>query len=112
MIQTSKQLNIDLWDAWIEFDQMHPDHFGTLYITGEVEISKKSKQPLTIMKEENTAFTNTLVLRIQNELTETESVVEEVMYSEPLINLNLYTAILIYSGNELIAVMQDIEILV
>jgi hypothetical protein len=112
MLQASKQLNIDLWDAWIEFDPLHPDHFGVLYISGEVETKKKVSTPLAVNKLSQQGMLNTLVLQITEADTEGGNYIKEVMYSEPLYNLNQYNAVVIYVQEEIVTVIKDIEILI
>ena len=41
MIYNTIQQDIDLWEAWVEFDAVATNCFGTLYITGEVLVDKK-----------------------------------------------------------------------
>jgi hypothetical protein len=112
MLRTSQIQNIDLWEAWIEFDQLHPEFFGVLYITGEVATNKRSTQPFYISKEENSSISNTLVLRLNYEISEEGNYTEEVIYSEPLLNINPYTSVVIYAKDNIVAVIKDIEVLV
>jgi hypothetical protein len=111
MLQASKQLNIDLWEAWIEFDLLHPENFGVLYVSGDLPVNKQTRQPLAIQKMEQHVLTNTLVLRIDANADE-DGIPEEIMYSEPIVNLNQYSSVVIYVKDEIVAVMRDIEIMV
>ncbi len=36
------QNDIDLWEVWVEYDQFHPEYFGTLYVHGEIPADKKN----------------------------------------------------------------------
>lgn len=112
MLRTTHLQNIDLWEAWIEFDQTHPHYFGVLYIAGEVETKKRSGYPFTVKKDEALGLSNTLVLRLNYDLCEEGNHVEEVIYSEPLLNINQYTSIVIYAQHQIVAVIKDIEVLV
>ena len=42
MLSQPKQLDIDLWEIWIEYDQINSRYFGTLYVLGEVLVDQKS----------------------------------------------------------------------
>lgn len=112
MLQITHLQNIDLWEAWIEFDQLHPQYFGMLYITGEVETKKRSAHPFNISKDEHPSLSNTLVLRLNHELCDEGNYAEEVIYSEPLLNPSQYSSVVIYAGNKIVAVIKDIEVLV
>jgi hypothetical protein len=108
MISQLKLQETDLWEAWIEFDQFSPIYFGTLYVTGEICIAQRLDQPL-ISKANIDG--KTLILQIPSRPVG-RSRMKEVMYSEPLENLNCYKSISIYSGFELIAHFNEIEIMI
>jgi hypothetical protein len=101
-------LDVNLWEVWIEYDQFHPEYFGTLYVHGEIWTDKKTSSSLTKLasngKEE-------LVLLLP-EKSHNLSYSTEVVYSEPIKNLNQYTTVSIYSGSELIGCFSDIEIMI
>jgi hypothetical protein len=101
-------LDVNLWEVWIEYDQFHPEYFGTLYVHGEIWTDKKTSSSLTKLasngKEE-------LVLLLP-EKSHNLSYSTEVVYSEPIKNLNQYTTVSIYSGSELIGCFNDIEIMI
>jgi hypothetical protein len=112
MLQTTHLQNVDLWEAWIEFDQIHPEYFGVLYVAGEVETKKKSGHLVSIVKEQKSALANTLVLYVSYEPCEEDGHLKEIIYSEPLFNISQYTSVVIYAKNEIIAVIKDIEVMV
>lgn len=102
------QQDIDLWEVWIEFDQSHPEHFGILYVHGEILTDKKNTSSLIKTQAE---VRGQLALQLparSSGLCHTK----EVLYSEPIRNLNQYTSICIYAGNELIGCFDDIEIMI
>lgn len=102
------QQTTDLWEVWIEFDPFHPQFFGTLYVHGEVVAAQKSKLPLIkISPDLGTQLILQLPARSDN-----DRYTNEVMYSEPIRNLNQYTSVCIYAGNELIGFFNTIEIMI
>ena len=100
--------DVDLWEAWIEYDQFNPTHFGTLYILGEIMIETGSAGPLITKGYDSEAQ---LVLNVPPQ-PHGRSRMKEVLYSEPVKSLNQYKGISIYSGEALIARLEDIEVLV
>lgn len=102
------QQDIDLWEVWIEFDQSHPEYFGTLYVHGEIALDEKIHLALNRMDSTNEG---TLNLRLPVR-TASPWHTKEVLYSEPIRNPNQYTSIRIYSGEELIGCFNEIEIMI
>jgi hypothetical protein len=111
MIYNTIQQDIDLWEAWVEFDAVATNCFGTLYITGEVLVDKKENHPF-IIKCVRENEPQTLVLKIQNSTSANASKTAEVVYSEPLHNIDQYNCVKIYKGNELITLIEDIEVVI
>lgn len=111
MIYNTIQQDIDLWEAWVEFDAVATNCFGNLYVTGEVLVGKKESRP-SIIKYVHKNEPQTLVLKIQNSIAANASETAEVVYSEPLLNINQYNCVKIYKDNELITLIQDIEIVI
>jgi len=112
MLQTVFLQQTDLWEAWIEFDQTHPQYFGVLYVAGEIETKKKFRNSFKIQKDENPALANTLVLQLNQSGCEGGNYFEEVIYSEPLLNIGQYGSVVIYAHNRIVAVIKEIEVLV
>jgi len=102
------QPDTDLWEIWIEYDQFHPEYFGTLYVHGEIPTDKKTS--LSLIKI-GTSEDNQLSLQLPVESSGISNT-KEVLYSEPIRNLNQYTSVCIYAGNELIGCFNDIEIMI
>jgi len=102
------QQDIDLWDVWIEFDQSHPEYFGTLYVHGEIAIDKKMRSSFTKMDTQEKCQLNLQLPARSSTLQYTK----EVLYSEPIRNLNQYKSVCVYAGNELIGCFNDIEIMI
>lgn len=100
--------DINLWEVWIEYDQFHPEYFGTLYVHGEIWTDKKCISPLTKKAAGNR---NELILQLPQR-SETLNYATEVVYSEPIKNLNQYTSVSIYAGDKLIGCFNDIEIMI
>jgi hypothetical protein len=105
----SRQLqDLDLWEVWIEFDQFDPEHFGILYVLGEINISQRSGESLIrkIDHEDGQLF-----LQVPDRPVG-RSRMKEVLYSEPVDNLSQYSSVNIYAGTELIASVDHIEVLI
>jgi hypothetical protein len=102
------QEDINLWEVWIEYDQLDPEHFGTLYVHGEVHSHQKYDPFLTKILHPSNAQ---LVLHMSSSSSGSIRT-KEVFYSEPVKNLNQYTSIIVYAGEKLIARFKDIEILI
>jgi hypothetical protein len=99
-----------LWEAWIEFDPLNSSSFGTLYILGEAPVNRKSKTPvITRVDGENSSF---LVLRLPEVNGPGRFTSKEVLYSESVQQIDQYKTIIVYQGEELIAEITDIEVLV
>jgi hypothetical protein len=96
----------DLWEVWIEYDQFHPEYFGTLYVHGEV-IATKGTATLTKIDKAG----NQLQLKLPCK-TSGPKHTKEVVYSEPVKNLNQYRSVCIYDGDEVINYFNDIEIMI
>ena|SRR5215212_1157961 len=108
MISYQKLQDVDLWEMWIEFDQFNPNHFGILYVFGEIMIGQRQGKSL-IRKIEHED--GQLVLQVPPRPVG-RSRMKEVLYSEPVDNLSQYTSVCIYAGDELVACFNDVEILI
>lgn len=104
----SIQQDTDLWEVWIEYDQFHPQYFGTLYVHGEILANQKSRLPLLKISPD---VSTQLILQLPAKSGH-DRYVSEVVYSEPVKNLNQYSSVCIYAGNELIACFNSIEIMI
>jgi hypothetical protein len=102
------QNDVSLWEVWIEYDPFHPKYFGTLYVHGEALTDKKSNGSfIRIESGEGHQLTLQLPVRSQS-----HNSTKEVLYSEPISNLNQYTSVCIYEGKELIGCFNDIEVMI
>ena len=111
MIYHTTQQDIDLWEAWIEFDALAPNYFGTLYIMGEVVVDKKENHPF-IIKCVQEDEPQTLILKVQTAHTASAGKLAEVVYAEGLQNIDQYACIKIYKDRELLAQIDEIEVLI
>ena len=103
------QQEADLWEIWIEFDQSHPEFFGTLYVHGEVVANKKKGSSLIrIDSKENSTQLNLQIPAPSSSIRYTK----EVLYSEPIRNPGQYNSVCIYAGDELIGCFNEIEIMI
>lgn len=101
------QQDIDLWEIWVEYDPFHPEYFGILYVHGEIASDKKAALSFTKIDDEDAQLILQLPAR-----SACVNYVREVFYSEPIRNLNQYTSIYIYAGDELIGCFDEIEIMI
>ena len=112
MIKPETLLDVDLWEAWIEFDHLNPQYFGILYVSGEVEAGRKTGHPFFLYKVQEDKCAGILKLRFHSESLNGGRKSNEVFYSEPLININQYSSIEVYAGSKEIMRFEEIEILV
>jgi len=111
MIYHTIQQDIDLWEAWVEFDPLSSHHFGTLYVMGEVVVDKKQSHPFIIKCFEEKE-PHTLVLKVQVPAAAHANHAAEVVYTEPLKSINQYASIKIFMDNELLAEIKEVEVLI
>ncbi|MFL5789840.1 MAG: hypothetical protein ACJ748_17395 [Flavisolibacter sp.] len=111
MIKQVKHQDLDLWDAWVEYDHENPFLFGILYVMGDIIVDNNRERPV-IKKIEltNDPSQLTLAIPLNNKLT--GGCVKEVIYSEAVNDLNLYSSISIYAGDELVVTLNDIEVMI
>src|SRR5689334_11921631 len=100
MTSQLKQQDIDLWEAWIEYDHSNPGKFGTLYVIGEIMVEHHS--PHADIRKKETAGNNCLVLQVPPRPSGRYRR-KEVLYSEAVHDISQYSAITIYEGADLIA---------
>ena len=111
MMYHTTQQDLDLWEAWIEFDHLASNRFGTLYVMGEVVADKKEFHPFIIkcvQKDEP----QTLVLHVQTSAFATRGKVVEVVHAENLQNIDQFTSVKIYKDGELLACIDEIEVMI
>ena len=112
MIKPATLRNVDLWEAWIEFDQLHPGYFGILYVMGEVEGGRKRINPFILHKVYENENNGILRLQFNSESLSEGRKPHEVVYSEAIRSIDQYSGIVVYAGNEEITRFDEIEILV
>ncbi|HEX6332622.1 MAG TPA: hypothetical protein VFZ78_00265 [Flavisolibacter sp.] len=101
--------DLDLWEAWIEFDPLSPSAFGTLHVIGEVMVGR-GDHPFIIKCPCND--TDDLVLIVGSMTSRTPCRTTEVMFSEPVAGPNPYRCVRIYHADQLISRIPCIEVLV
>lgn len=110
MNQSSITQDLELWEAWVEFDHVHPTRFGTLYLLGEAPVNSKGKVPVISSVDE--ADPRCLILTIPATETFGRVKMKEVMFAQPVDHINHYRSILVYRGEELLVEIDDIEVLI
>jgi hypothetical protein len=103
------QQDLDLWEAWIEFDESHPENFGTLYVVGETDSSSSS--PIFLLKK-IAAQNKSLHLELIPQLEEKKKRNREVMFSEPLRSVDSYESVCIFFEGSVISKLEELEILI
>ena len=106
-MRNALQQDLDLWEVWVEYDQFHPEHFGTLYVHGEILTNKKITSTLTKI----TNNSRQLILQLPSK-SDMEGQMKEVLYSEPIKNLGQYTSVCICEGDDVVALIDDIEVMI
>ena len=109
MISHVRQQDIDLWEVCIEYDQFNPKNFGTLYVLGEILTDLKTSQPE--IKKTVSVHQKQLVLQVP-ERPAGRCRMTEVYYAEPIEDLSQYATISIYAGSELVAMFDEIEVMI
>jgi hypothetical protein len=103
---------LDCWEAWIEFDSAHPRYFGTLYVVGEVRVDKGSRKPTVTKTSAGLSTHLCLSLNLTQSKSQRLNSLREVIYSEPISNINQYRFINVYEGTTLIGKIGNIEVVV
>jgi len=109
MIRQVHQEDIDLWEVWIEYDQFNPKKFGTLYVLGEILTDHSSTR--NAIKMSGASKDKQLVLQVP-EKPSGRCRMTEVYYAEPIEDLNQYASISIYAGTQLVATIDEIEVMI
>lgn len=111
MMYHTTQQDLDLWEAWIEFDHVASSRFGTLYVMGEVVVDKKEFHPFFIkcIQEDEP---HTLVLKIQTSPLATRGRLTEVVHAESLQAIDQYSSVKIYMDGELLTCIDEIEVMI
>ncbi len=78
---------------------------------GEVLAEKRSPKP-SITKSFLSGNTQHLILQIASPGIVKDGYIKELVYSEPITNLNKYSTVSVYLGTELIAHLKDIEVMI
>ena len=108
MISQLKLQEQDVWEAWVEFDQFCPNHFGTLYISGEVAAHGELRSWSRTIE---TDYGTQLVIELPSR-PEGRCRLKEFFYAEPIQSPGFYHSVCIYAGNELVTRFQEIEVLI
>jgi hypothetical protein len=99
-----------LWEAWVEFDHLDSNAFGTLYILGEAPVNSKTKNCcITKVDGVDSSF---LVLQMPALPDTGRFKTKEVLYSEKVHKIDQYKTIVVYQGEEMITEITDIEVLI
>jgi hypothetical protein len=105
------QNEIDLWEAWIEFDHEHPKAFGTLYVLGEIIADKKTYK-YNFVQNVDPAEPHRLILQVYTSPVINGTKQVEVSWSETVSSAHIYSSVVIYVNDELVSEIDDLEIVV
>jgi hypothetical protein len=103
--------DLELWEAWIEFDHLHSNRFGILYVLGEAPVNATEKT-VRMVKAEDETDPGKLILTIPRNHLPGKVKMKEVIYSEPVSRIGHYHTIVINNGNDFLVEINDIEVLV
>src|SRR5688572_27104395 len=103
--------DLELWEAWIEFDHLHSNRFGILYVLGEAPINSKEKI-VRMIQTVDESDPGKLILTIPQNHLSGRIKMKEVIYSQPVQRIGHYHTIVVYRGNEILVEINDIEVLV
>jgi hypothetical protein len=103
--------DVELWEAWIEFDHLQSSRFGILYVLGEAPVNSKEKI-VRMEKSVDETDPGKLILTIPGNHLAGRVKMKEVIYSEPVSRIGQYHTIVICRGNEVLFELNDIEVLV
>jgi len=98
---------LNVWEAWIEYDQFHPEYFGILYVHGEMVTDRKCSSSFIKARTEDDQLIIQLVASSSGNYR-----TREIVYSQPIKNINQLNSIFIYAGEELITCLDDIEVMI
>jgi hypothetical protein len=102
--------DLELWEAWIEFDHLHSSSFGMLYILGEAPVNARKKT--TMEKTVDPSDPGRLVLTIPHRQLQGKLRMKEVIFAEPVSRIGQYHSIVIYKGDDFLVEINDIEVLI
>lgn len=98
---------LNVWEAWIEYDQLHPEYFGMLYVHGEMVTDRKCSASFIKARTED----DQLIIQLVDPSTGNYRN-REIVYSQPIRNINQYNSIFVYAGDQLITCLEDIEVMI
>ena len=103
--------DLELWEAWIEFDHLHSSRFGILYVLGEAPVNVNEKK-VCLEKTIDENDPGRLILTIPGSQLPGRVRMKEVIYSEPVAKIGHYHSIVVYRGTEFLVEINDIEVLI
>lgn len=101
---------VDLWESWVDRQIIGLQEVNILYVMGEILADATSGQPV-LVKKEHQPTTKELHLEVKPPQYLNKIVTEEIFYSEIISDLDTYDTVVIYNGNQVIAYIDEIEIL-
>lgn len=107
----SKANNVDLWEAWIDMQGSGNSERGTLYLIGDLIVSSRILKPTFVKRESDTNPDHELVLEIVPNIIAEDGYAVEIFYAEDLQYPNQYKSITIYYAGEVLAKINEIEVL-
>jgi len=98
---------LNVWEAWIEYDQLNPEYFGILYVHGEMVTDRRCGASFLKARTED----DQLIIQLVDPASGNYRT-REIVYSQPIRNINQYNSIFVYAGDQLITCLDDIEVLI
>jgi hypothetical protein len=101
---------VDLWESWIDKQIIGSQEVNMLYVMGEILADASSVHPV-LVKKLIQSTPKELHLEVRPPQFVNKLVSEEVFYTEIIDDLDTYNTVVIHNGNQVIAYIDEIEIL-
>jgi hypothetical protein len=108
----TKKHHLNIWEAWIDVQESGGRQIGSLYIIGDVLVNNHILRPLLVKKQFDSNDKIELSLEIIPDIVSEGGKSVEVFYSEELESPDQYKSVTIFAGNQIIAKINEIEILI
>jgi hypothetical protein len=101
---------VDLWESWIDRQIIGSQKVNMLYVMGEILADVGNGTPVLVRKQ-NQSDPKQLHLEVKPPQYLNKLLTEEIFYSEVIDHIDAYDTIVIHNGNQVIAYIDEIEIL-
>src|SRR5918993_3922057 len=102
---------IELWEAWVDLQCADDNSSGTLFVWGELCVGQSLSEPVLLKRKVQGGDPSHLYLEVVPYIIKKGGRITETRYSEPLQNVMQYDRIIICAGEEVLAEINEIELL-